>query len=95
MISNRVKGRLLEACALACSAHGMFAASGCKEALAQYSVCEAANVFANDLITSRHLEAVSVVQDVSTGALVLFAASRPSKLDASTPVLPLSLSKIF
>jgi hypothetical protein len=47
------------------------------------------------LITSRHLEAVSVVQDASTGALVLFAASRPSKLDASTPVLPLSLSKIF
>jgi cell division protein FtsI/penicillin-binding protein 2 len=86
---------MIAVCALACSAHYLFAASGCKEALAQYSVCEAANVFANDLITSRHLEAVSVVQNVSTGALVLFAASRRSKLDVSTPVLPLSLSKIF
>jgi cell division protein FtsI/penicillin-binding protein 2 len=73
----------------------MFAASGCKEALAQYSVCEAANVFANNLITGRHLEAVTVVQDVSTGALVLFAASQPGELDVSTPVLPLSLSKVF
>ena len=39
--------------------------------------------------------AVSVVQQVSTGAVVLFAASEPDKLDVSTPVLPLSLSKVF
>ena len=44
---------------------------------------------------SRHLAAVSVVQQVSTGALVLFASSEPDKLDVSTPVLPLSLSKVF
>jgi hypothetical protein len=34
--------------------------------------------------------AVTVVQQVSTGAVVLFAASEPDKLDVSTPVLPLS-----
>ena len=39
--------------------------------------------------------AVTVVQQVSTGAVVLFAASEPDKLDVSTPVLPLSLSKVF
>ena len=44
---------------------------------------------------SRHLTAVSVVQQVSTGALVLFASTEPDKLDVSTPVLPLSLSKVF
>ncbi|HXP07239.1 MAG TPA: hypothetical protein VN828_02025, partial [Acidobacteriaceae bacterium] len=44
---------------------------------------------------SRHLVAVTVVQQVSNGALVLYAASEPDKLDVSTPVLPLSLSKIF
>jgi cell division protein FtsI/penicillin-binding protein 2 len=44
---------------------------------------------------SRHLVAVTVVQQVSTGAVVLFAASEPDKLGVSTPVLPLSLSKVF
>jgi hypothetical protein len=39
--------------------------------------------------------AVTVVQQVGTGAVVLFAASEPDKLDVSTPVLPLSLSKVF
>jgi cell division protein FtsI/penicillin-binding protein 2 len=73
----------------------MFAAAGCKQALARDSVCEAAVAFANGQMRSRHLVAISVVQKVSNGALVLFAASEPEKLDVSTPVLPLSLSKIF
>jgi beta-lactamase class A len=68
---------------------------GCREALAQHAVCDAANRIALDAMTASHLEAVSVVQDVRTGALVAFAASEPSKLDASTQVLPLSLSKVF
>jgi hypothetical protein len=73
----------------------MLGAGRCKEALAEHSVCESADSFAENQMRSRHLEAVSVVQDVSTGALVLFAASEPDRLDVSTPVLPLSLSKIF
>jgi cell division protein FtsI/penicillin-binding protein 2 len=73
----------------------MLAAAGCKHALARDSVCESAVAFANGQMRSRHLVAVSVVQQVSNGALVLFAASEPDKLDVSTPVLPLSLSKIF
>jgi hypothetical protein len=70
-------------------------ASSCKEALAQHAVCESANVVAIDAMRKRSLEAVSVMQDVSTGAFVVFAASEPSKLDVSTQVLPLSLCKVF
>jgi cell division protein FtsI/penicillin-binding protein 2 len=73
----------------------MFAATACKQALAADSVCESAVAFSNGLMISRHLMAVSVVQQVSTGAVVLFAASAPDKLDVSTPVPPLSLSKVF
>jgi hypothetical protein len=44
---------------------------------------------------SRHLVAVSVVRQLSTRTLVLIATSEPVKLQVSTPVLPLSLSKVF
>lgn len=44
---------------------------------------------------ARRLEAFTVVQDVRTGALVAFAASRPSTLDVTTQVLPLSVSKVL
>jgi hypothetical protein len=64
--------------ALACSGHVLFADAGCKEALAQDSVCETANAFATNVMKSRHLIAVSVVQKVGSGALVLFGLpSRP------------------
>ena len=71
------------------------AASGCHDALAQHAVCEPANALAVDEMKSRGVEAAVVVQDVASGALVVFAASQPSKLDVSTAVLPLSLSKVF
>jgi cell division protein FtsI/penicillin-binding protein 2 len=73
----------------------MLAATGCRQALGRELVCESAVAYANDLMRSRHLMAVSMVQQVSNGAVVLFAASEPDKLDISTPVLPLSLSKVF
>jgi cell division protein FtsI/penicillin-binding protein 2 len=47
------------------------------------------------MMKSRHLEAATVVQDVSTGALVVSAGSNPADLDISTLVLPLSLSKLY
>jgi cell division protein FtsI/penicillin-binding protein 2 len=93
--SQRLASALLTVLTVACSARGGFAASGCKEALAQLAVCETANVMAIDAMRSRRLEALSVMQDVATGALVVFAASQPSKLDVSTLVMPLSLSKVF
>ena len=46
-------------------------------------------------MSANHLEAFTVVQDVGTGALVAFAASRPSSLDVTTTVLPLSVSKLL
>src|SRR2546422_1925971 len=46
-------------------------------------------------MSASHLEAVTVVQDVRTGAVIAFAASQPSNLDVTTPVLPLSLSKLL
>jgi len=92
---QRVARTLIAAIVLGCSAGGALAASGCKDALARLAVCTAANAFAIDTISRRHLEAVSVMQDVVTGALVVFAASQPSTLDVSTQVLPLSLVQVF
>ncbi len=95
MFSNSLARKMILACALAWPYHGAFAESDCKRALTQHSVCERANSFAGDLMRSRHLVGTSVVQDVRTGALVISASSQPSKLDVSTQVLPLSLSKVF
>lgn len=44
---------------------------------------------------SKQVEAITVVQEVGTGALVVFAASKPSDLDVTTPMNPLSLSKLL
>lgn len=70
-------------------------ASPCENALAQGAVCVAANKRALEIMSAGGLEAFTVVQDVRTGALVAFAASEPSRLDITTPVLPLSLSKVL
>jgi len=83
------------ALAIASSAASGAGASGCKEAPAQRAVCESANAIAIGAMRKRGVEAASVMQDVSTGALVVFAASEPSKLDVSTRVLPLTLCKMF
>ena len=71
------------------------AASPCVKALSQRTVCVAANKRALEIMNAHQLEAVIVVQDVRTGAVVVFAASQPSKLDVATPVSPLSLSKLW
>ncbi|MEW6735389.1 MAG: penicillin-binding transpeptidase domain-containing protein [Acidobacteriota bacterium] len=71
------------------------AVSPCANALAQHAVCVAANKQALEIMNANQLEAITVVQDVATGALVAFAASQPSKLDVNTPVLPLSLCKLL
>ena len=70
-------------------------ASPCADALEQGFVCAAANRRALDIMSAGQFEAATVVQDVRTGALVAFAASKPSRLDVTTPVLPLSLSKLL
>jgi hypothetical protein len=77
---------------VAASAGGQLA---CDEPLRQLAVCEAAGSFAEGIMSSRHLQAVTVMQHVATGALVSFAASNPGHLDVATQVQPLSLSKIF
>jgi hypothetical protein len=71
------------------------AASPCVSALAQCAVCDSANKRALEIMSASQLKAVTVVQDVRTGALVAFAASQPSELDVTTPVSPLSLSKVL
>lgn len=68
---------------------------GMPRAEAQGAVCEAANAVAAEAMKARGVEAVAVMQDVDSGALVMFAASEPARLDVSTAVLPLSLSKVF
>ena len=71
------------------------AASPCVNALAQRAVCAVANKRVLEVMSANRLKAVIVVQDVRTGALVAFAASHPSELDVTTPVSPLSLSKVL
>jgi len=67
----------------------------CANALARRAVCAAANNRALEIMRARRLKAVTVVQDVRTGALVAFAASQPSEVNITTPIRPLSLSKLF
>jgi cell division protein FtsI/penicillin-binding protein 2 len=77
--------------------------SPCARAIAQGAVCEAANKRAIELMNAKGLEAATVVLDVQTGALVAFAATpgsnAPAKgaepLKVTTPVVPLSLTKLF
>ena len=70
-------------------------ASPCADALSRRAVCAAANRRALEIMSAARLEAFTVVQDVRTGALVAFAASQPSNLDVTTPLMPLSLSKLL
>ena len=71
------------------------AASPCANALAQRAVCVAANKRALEIMGTSQLKAVIVVQDVRTGAIAAFAASQPSEVDITTPISPLSLSKLL
>jgi cell division protein FtsI/penicillin-binding protein 2 len=64
-------------------------------ALAQRAVCVAANKRAREIMGASQLKAVTVIQDVRTGAIAAFAASQPSEVDITTPVSPLSLSKLL
>jgi beta-lactamase class A len=59
------------------------------------AVGKSANEFALGLMNTRRVQAVTVMQDAGTGALVASVASHPSELDVSTQVLPLSLAKVF
>ena len=70
-------------------------ASPCAKALAHRAICADANRRALEIINASRLEAVTVVQDVRTGAVVAFAASQPTDLDVTTFVSPLSLSKLL
>ncbi|MFL6521675.1 MAG: hypothetical protein ACJ8NS_15770 [Chthoniobacterales bacterium] len=65
-------------------------AGPCASALSKSAVCEAANNYALERMKEANLEAIVVMQDVRTGALVAFAASDPAKLDVTTELLPLS-----
>jgi Penicillin binding protein transpeptidase domain len=69
--------------------------SPCVNALRQRAVCAAANKRALAIMRARRLKAITVVQDVRTGAIVAFASSHPSEVDITTPISPLSLSKLF
>src|SRR5688572_8685917 len=69
--------------------------AGCANGFGQGGGCEAANKRALEIMGGRKLEAFTVVQDVGSGALIVFAASQPSTLDVTTSVLPLSFAKVF
>jgi cell division protein FtsI/penicillin-binding protein 2 len=87
--------RLIAVVLLLASFSPAFAEDHCESAIARDVVCESAGALVTHFMRSRHLEAASVVQDVRTGSLVVFASSQPAAFDVSTPVLPLSVSKVF
>jgi cell division protein FtsI/penicillin-binding protein 2 len=70
-------------------------AAPCAEQIARGLVCETANRRALELMQVANLQAITVVQNASTGALVAFAAADPIKLDVSTPLPPLSVVKLM
>jgi cell division protein FtsI/penicillin-binding protein 2 len=70
-------------------------AGPCTKEIANGLVCEAANQRALELMQAGNLQAITVVQNVSTGALLAFAAADPIKFDVSTPVPPLSVVKLM
>jgi cell division protein FtsI/penicillin-binding protein 2 len=70
-------------------------AGPCPPALNRSAVCEAANSYALERMKEGDLEAIMVMQDVRTGALVAFAASNPATLDVTTALLPLSPVKLL
>ena len=67
----------------------------CAAAFRQGAVCEPANNYALERMKEGQLEAIIVMLDVQTGALIAFAASDPANLDATTPLPPLSPVKLM
>jgi cell division protein FtsI/penicillin-binding protein 2 len=92
---GHLAGKLTAVSAILWLSVGTFAQPGCRQAIAQKNLCRPAASLAITMMQDRHLVATTVVQDVSTGALIVFASSRPTDLDVATPILPLSLSKLY
>jgi cell division protein FtsI/penicillin-binding protein 2 len=69
--------------------------SSCANAVTHSAVCIAANERALQIMREKRVEAITVIQQVDTGAVLVFAASQPSDLDVTTGVNPLSLSKLL
>ena len=89
--------RVANACVLLLTVRCLTAAPAepCAKAISAQTLCAEANAKALALMNASGLEAFTVVRNVETGALLVSSASRPSKLDAKTRVLPLSLTKLF
>jgi len=81
------------------------AESSCRLTLRRGTVCETAGEEASRWLALRHLGGAAVMQDVQTGALVsftsapapvpAFAGAVAGGVDVATPLLPLSLAKVF
>jgi hypothetical protein len=70
-------------------------AEPCPTGPRESAVCVPANNYALERMKAGNLEAIIVIQDVRTGALVAFAASDPAKFDVTTGLLPLSPVKLL
>ena len=69
--------------------------SPCANEITEGIVCEKANSEALAIMKAGNLQAILVVQNVQSGALVSFAASSPSTLALNSAVLPLSTVKLI
>jgi len=90
----RVRGELIVS-AILLAIVSSAQAGPCASALSQSAVCEAANNYALKRMKEANLEAILVMQDVRTGALVAFVASDPAEFDVTTELLPLSPVKLL
>lgn len=70
-------------------------AGPCDRPMTAGKVCEAANRRALALMRQHKVTAVTVVHDVHSGVLLVSAASQPATLDASSRILPLSVTKLM
>ncbi len=87
--------RFLVAASVASTAPTAAADNPCAAALAKGVVCQAASQRALEIMKADNLEAITVMQDVKTGALIVVAASDPQRLDVTSPLLPLSPVKLL
>ena len=85
-----VRWVLVAAVASPCAAQ-----SPCAAAIAHENVCGSANGYASRWMSDHGLTAFTVIQDVRTGAVIVSVASQARALDIATPVMPLSVAKLY
>ena len=76
-------------------APGIRSPARCENEISSGLICEAANSHALEFMREANLTGITLVQNVSTGELIAFAATNPETLDVSSSIQPLSVVKLM